>query len=77
MVAFRLENGEGILTYNRPASANDVTYRVEISTDLVNWTAAGVTQQMVGTNGNGLQIWDAGYSGAASSTRFFRLQLIH
>ena len=76
-IAFRMENGEGILTYNRPVSANDVIYRVEISTDLLSWTQSGVVQQLVGTNGNGLQIWDAGYSGSASSTRFFRLQLLH
>jgi hypothetical protein len=32
-----------------------------------------VTQQVVGTNGIGLQLWEGTYSGPASSQRFFGL----
>jgi hypothetical protein len=48
-----------------------------VSTDLLNWTQTGVVQQHVGTDGDGLQIWEATYTGAASGIRCFRLLLIH
>jgi pectate lyase len=76
LVGFRMQSGEGVLSYNRPASAPDVTYRVEIATSLPAWTTNGVSQQLVGTNGVGLQTWDATCSGPGSPTRFFRLLLI-
>jgi pectate lyase len=77
LVSFAVVGGEGVLTYNRPASVNDVVYRVEASTDLVNWTQSGITQQLVGTNGAGLQIWEATYTGPSSDVRFFWLRLVY
>ena len=76
LVGFRLASGEGVLSYNRPATAEDVTYRVEVTTSLPAWSTNGVTQQMVGTNSMGLETWDATYSGPASPVRFFRLLLV-
>ena len=77
LIAFRVSNGEGVLTYHKPASVMDVLYRVEVSTDLKTWTSSGVSQQLTGTDGNGLQTWQATYTGAASDKRDFRLLLIY
>jgi hypothetical protein len=74
LVAFRLENGAGVLSYRRPGTATDVTYRVKVSPDLATWTETGVTQQSVGTT-NGLEIWEARYAGAPGAIGFFRLVL--
>jgi hypothetical protein len=75
LIGFRMEDGEGVLSYTRPATIPDVTYRVRVSTDLSSWTETGVNQQMVGTNGMGLRIWEGTYSGPASPMRYFRLEL--
>jgi pectate lyase len=74
LVSFRMENGAGVLSYSRPANVPDVTYRVEVSLDLVHWTATGVTQQNVGTSG-GLQTWEARFNGPTAPNRFFHLLL--
>jgi hypothetical protein len=73
LVGFQLVNGEGVLSYDRPATTTDVVYQVEVSTDLGSWTQTGVTQTLVGTNVEGLQIWEGTYSGPSSPQRFFRL----
>jgi hypothetical protein len=73
LVGFHLVNGEGVLSYDRPATTTDVVYQVEVSTDLDFWTQTGVTQSLVGTNVDGLQIWEGTYSGPTSPLRFFRL----
>jgi pectate lyase len=77
LVTLQPPNSQGALVYHRPASVNDVIYQAETSTDLVNWSTTGVTQQNTGTDGNGLQIWQATYSGPGSDKRYFRLTLIH
>lgn len=77
LVNFEVVNGDALLTYHRPASVDDAIYRVEVSTDLGGWTQTGVTQQLAGTDGDGLQIWQATYSGTVSPTRYFRLLLIY
>jgi pectate lyase len=74
---FQYVSGEGVLTYHRPAAVSDVTYLVEVSTDLRNWTQSGVSQQSTGTDGNGLQIWQATYTGSANSVRYFRLRFLY
>ena len=38
LMTLRFENGDAVLCYQRPATAGDVTYRVEVSSDLVNWS---------------------------------------
>jgi hypothetical protein len=68
-----LQNNNIVLTYHRPAGVADISYHVQVSNDLMTWSEAGVTQQMTGTDSNGLQIWTATYTGSASSTRYLRL----
>jgi hypothetical protein len=76
LVGLRMQGGGPVLLYTRPVSAPDVGYRVEASTDLTAWTTNGVTQQIAGTNGAGLQMWEGVYSGSSSPRRFLRLLLI-
>jgi pectate lyase len=77
LVGFRVENGDGVLSYNRPATVPDVLYVVQVSTNLFDWTTNSLSQLMVGTNGSGLQTWEGHYSGPGSPDRFFRLLLEH
>jgi hypothetical protein len=59
-------------TYTRPAAVTDVTYTVQVSTDLENWSSTGVTQQLLSTDATGMQTWQAQYPTTASAA-FFRL----
>jgi hypothetical protein len=68
-----LQNGNIVLAYHRPANIPDVTYHVEVSSDLSHWTEVGVAQQNSGTDANGLQIWTATFNGSATSTLYLRL----
>jgi len=61
-------------TYTRPAANTDVTYTVQTSSDLKNWTATGVTQQLLSTDATGLQTWQAQVTTAGSAV-FFRLMV--
>ena len=63
-----------VYTYTRPANITDVTYSVEISTDLVTWTAAGVTHEFVSTSG-GIDTWHGRYPLASATKIFFRLNV--
>ncbi len=76
LVAVAYTNGNGALTYHKPASVSDVTYLVEASTNLSGWTQNGVTQQLTGTDGNNLQTWRASYS-FTDVRGFLRLKLIY
>jgi pectate lyase len=73
LVGFQLENGEGVLSYVRPADVSDVIYQVQVSTDLLNWATNGVSLQLAGMDVSGSETWTAHYKGAASRQRFFRL----
>ncbi|HEY1661029.1 MAG TPA: immunoglobulin domain-containing protein [Verrucomicrobiae bacterium] len=70
---FEMESGEGVLTFKHPVGITDVVYQVQVSTDLVNWTTNGITLELAGTEGNGMQDWEAHYSGSSSTERYFRL----
>jgi sugar lactone lactonase YvrE/uncharacterized Zn-binding protein involved in type VI secretion len=59
-------------TYSRPAAVTDVTYTVQQSTDLQNWTSTGVTLQLLSTDATGMQTWQGQYTTTASAV-FFRL----
>ncbi|MEK7675681.1 MAG: hypothetical protein AAB676_07595 [Verrucomicrobiota bacterium] len=74
LMTLRFENGDAVLCYQRPATAGDVTYRVEVSSDLVNWSGTGLLQQAVSSSA-GLEIWEACYATSGSRALFFRLIL--
>jgi len=47
-----IEGGNLALTYSRVTTAADIQYTIEKSTDLITWTAADPTNQIVATQGN-------------------------
>jgi hypothetical protein len=61
-----------VYTYTRPTAITDVTYAVEVSTDLITWTTAGVTREFVSTSGS-TDTWRARYPLASAPNVFFRL----
>lgn len=73
--AFGSAGGQPFVTYRRPASATDVRYHAEITTDLLTWTQAGVSQQRVATGADGLETWEARYTGPPEASLFFRLSV--
>ncbi|HVT72263.1 MAG TPA: hypothetical protein VHD61_03945, partial [Lacunisphaera sp.] len=62
-----------VYTYSRPSDRTDITYDVEMSTDLVTWTSAP-NQQMV-SSGGGNETWTASYPLALAPNIFFRLKV--
>lgn len=62
-----------IYTYTRPADRTDVTYTVEVSTDLTTWVAPAVPATLVTTDG-GIETWQAKQPLTSEQT-FFRLKL--
>lgn len=73
LTPLRLEDGNGILSYRRPSTTTDVTYRVEVSDDLTNWSDTSVVQQQTRNGPEDIEDWEASYVGAPRSQRFFRL----
>ncbi len=63
-----------VYIYTRPSATTDLTYDVEISTDLVNWTTNGITLDPVSTSG-GIDTWNARYPRTAVAKIFFRLKV--
>ncbi len=61
-----------LFTYTRPNNRPDITYTVEVSTDLTVWTDAGVTVERI-TLGE-LETWQAKYS-LVEPNAFFRLKV--
>jgi hypothetical protein len=64
-----------VYTYTRPSDMSDVTYTVEISTDLTNWTTAGVTHEFVSAVGD-TDTWQARYPLASATNVYFRLKIM-
>lgn len=58
------------IVYTRPVSASDVTYTVEWSIALTDWSSAGVTQQVIGTAG-GVQTLRASVTPPGGEARCF------
>jgi hypothetical protein len=75
LTPLRMEGSAGILSYRRPATATDVSYRVEVSNDLTQWSSDGVVQERIGAGADGLETWEARSTASAGSPRFFRLVL--
>ncbi len=65
-----------VYTYTRPSDRSDVTYTVEVSTNLTTWTSAGVTHELVSTTA-GIDTWRARYPLASGANVFFRLMVVH
>ena len=64
-----------VYTYTRPSSVSDVTYSVEISTDLVTWTSVGVIHELVSTD-SGTDTWRALYPLVSAANVYFRLKIV-
>lgn len=60
-------------TYRRPGAIGDIDYHVEVSTDLINWSATGVTQELILVEGT-WQTWQAQYHAIDGQTVHFRLR---
>lgn len=65
--------GEWIYTYDRPADRSDVDYEVQVSTNLTDWSATGVTHERVAIDGE-TEHWRARYLLSATNV-FFRLKV--
>jgi hypothetical protein len=63
-----------VYTYTRPAAATDLTYVVEVSTNLSTWGTAGVSHVLV-TSSGGTETWQAKYPLASAVNVFFRLKV--
>jgi hypothetical protein len=61
-----------VYTYKRPTNITDITYAVQVSTDLVNWTTTGVTLELVSSSGV-VDTWHGRYPRASAAKLFFRL----
>jgi hypothetical protein len=65
-------------TYPRRLGADDVTFQIEASTDLINWIdpSALLTEQSRGHQGDGTELIKVKLSPAVSGTRwFFRIRV--
>jgi type VI protein secretion system component Hcp len=71
------QNGtDWVFTYTRPSSRPDLTYAVEVSTDLVNWTTAGVTHEQVSVDTAAhKETWRGRYPVASAGNVFVRLRV--
>lgn len=61
-----------IYTYTRPISRSDLTYTVQVSTNLNTWSAMGITQEKISTVA-GIETWQAKFPAASTSSVFLRL----
>lgn len=61
-------------TYTRPSDRLDITYEVEVSTNLTSWTTVGVIHERASTTG-GVETWRATYPLASAANVFFRLRV--
>lgn len=64
-----------VYTYTRPSNRPDITYAVEISTNLTTWTTVGVTHERVSFVNEFWETWQARYPLAAAANCYFRLKV--
>jgi len=68
-----IQGSDWAYTYTRPADRTDVTYVVEMSTNLSSWGTGGVSHDLVSTSG-GTETWRAKYPLAPGAKGFFRFR---
>lgn len=61
-------------SYTRPATRPDLSYLVEISDNLVDWSSSGVTQVRSATGAT--ETWEARYPRSGMEVIFFRLKVV-
>lgn len=61
-----------IITYSRPTDRSELAYRLERSTNLAEWTDAGVAPTLV-SSADGIETWRATYPLSSAPSCFFRL----
>jgi hypothetical protein len=61
-------------TYTRPADRPDLSYVVQVSTNLVDWTSTGVTHEQTAES-NGVQTWQARFLQSSASNVYFHLKI--
>lgn len=72
--AISIGTSELIYTYRRPASRSELTYVVQVSTDLSTWTTAGVTHELLST-ADGVETWRGRVPTALGPNLFLRLRV--
>ncbi len=63
-----------VYTYTRPVDRDDITYAVEISSDLSGWSTTGITHELVSTDG-GTQTWRATVPLSSATSLYFHLKI--
>ena len=63
-----------VYTYFRPVDRTDISYAIEVSTDLSSWSEGGVTHEKVSIV-NDIETWRALYPLSSASNVFFRLKV--
>lgn len=63
-----------VYTYTRSVSITDVTYAVEVSTNLTTWTTVGVTHEFV-SSAAGIDTWRGRFPLVSATNAFFRLKV--
>jgi len=61
-------------TYTRPETTTDVTYSVEVSDNLSDWTDEGVIHEMVSST-EGIETWQGRYPTSSATSLFMHLKV--
>jgi hypothetical protein len=72
--AVQLSGENYLYSYQVPTDRSDIVVAVQVSTDLVTWSSAGVTLTLMRT-ANGVAAWQASYPATGTDRLFFRLQV--
>ena len=69
-----VQGSDWVYTYTRPSDRADLTYEVELSTNLTGWSTSGVAHELVSTSG-GTETWRAKYPVGSAANCYFRLKI--